>query len=45
MEGEPLAPTIYAPPTLADLRAGRDRALEMAERALLDRLLLDTAVQ
>ena len=45
MEGEPLAPTIYAPPTLAHLRAGRDRALEMAEKALLDRLLLDTAVQ
>jgi C-terminal processing protease CtpA/Prc len=45
MEGEPLAPTIYAPPTLADLRAGRDRALEMAEKALLDRLLLTTSVQ
>ena len=40
MEGEPLAPTIYAPPKLADLRAGRDRALEMAEKALLERLLL-----
>ena len=38
MEGEPLAPTIYAPPTLADLRAGRDRALETAEKALLERL-------
>ena len=36
MEGEPLAPTIYAPPTLADLRAGRDRALEVAEKALLE---------
>lgn len=45
MEGEPLAPTIYAPPTLADLRAGRDRALEAAEKALLDRLLLTTSVQ
>ena len=45
MEGEPLAPTIYAPPTLADLRAGRDRALEIAEKALLDRLLLNTSVQ
>ena len=45
MEGEPLAPTIYAPPTLADLRAGRDRALEVAEKALLDRLLLTTSVQ
>ena len=42
MEGEPLAPTIYAPPTLATLRAGRDRALEIAEKALLDRLLLNT---
>jgi C-terminal processing protease CtpA/Prc len=45
MEGEPLAPTIYAPPTLADLRTGRDRALEVAEKALLDRLLLSTSVQ
>ena len=45
MEGEPLAPTIYAPPTLAYLRAGRDRALEIAEKALLDRLLLNTSVQ
>ena len=45
MEGEPLTPTIYAPPTLADLRSGRDRALEMAEKALLDRLLLTTSVQ
>ncbi len=36
MEGEPLAPTIYAPPTLADLRAGRDRAFEVAEKALLE---------
>ncbi|MEP6608234.1 MAG: S41 family peptidase [Burkholderiaceae bacterium] len=45
MEGEPLAPTIYAPPTVADLRAGRDRALEIAERVLLDRLLLNTSVQ
>jgi C-terminal processing protease CtpA/Prc len=44
-EGEPLAPTIYAPPTLADLRAGRDRALETAEKAVLDRLLLTTSVQ
>ena len=45
MEGEPLVPTIYAPPTVADLRAGRDRALETAEKALLDRLLLTTSVQ
>ena len=45
MEGEPLAPAIYAPPTLAHLRAGRDRAVELAEKALLDRLLLDAAVQ
>jgi C-terminal processing protease CtpA/Prc len=37
MEGEPLAPTIYAPPGLAELRAGRDLALEAAERALLVR--------
>ncbi len=39
MEGEPLMPAIYAPPTLADLRAGRDRALEAAEKALLERLM------
>lgn len=39
MEGEPLAPTIYAPPGLRELRAGRDRALEAAERALLERAL------
>jgi len=45
MEGEPLTPTIYAPPTLSDLRAGRDRALEIAEKALLDRLLLSTSLQ
>ena len=45
MEGEPLAPTIYAPPTLDHLRAGRDRALEVAEKALLDRVLLNTSVQ
>ena len=45
MEGEPLAPTIYAPPTLEYLRAGRDRALEVAEKALLDRVLLNTSVQ
>jgi carboxyl-terminal processing protease len=45
MEGQPLAPTIYAPPTLTDLRDGRDRALEIAEKALLDRLLLNTSVQ
>ena len=45
MEGEPLVPTIYAPPTLAYLRAGRDRALEVAEKALLDRMLLNTSVQ
>jgi carboxyl-terminal processing protease len=39
MEGQPLAPTIYVPPGLPDLRNGRDRALEAAERALLERLL------
>jgi carboxyl-terminal processing protease len=37
MEGQPLAPTIYAPPGLPELRAGRDLALEAAERALLER--------
>jgi carboxyl-terminal processing protease len=37
MEGQPLAPTIYAPPRLPELRAGRDLALEAAERALLAR--------
>jgi len=37
MEGEPLAPSIYMPPGLPELRAGRDRALEAAERALLER--------
>jgi C-terminal processing protease CtpA/Prc len=37
MEGEPLAPAIYMPPGIAELRAGRDRALEAAERALLGR--------
>jgi C-terminal processing protease CtpA/Prc len=36
MEGQPLAPTIYAPPRLPELRAGRDIALEAAERALLE---------
>ncbi len=45
MEGEPLTPTIYAPPTVNDLRAGRDRALEEAEKALLDRVLLNTSLQ
>jgi C-terminal processing protease CtpA/Prc len=39
MEGEPLVPTIYAPPAIPELRAGRDRALEAAERALLERPL------
>jgi carboxyl-terminal processing protease len=39
MEGQPLAPAIYVPPTVPDLRAGRDRALEAAERALLERSL------
>jgi carboxyl-terminal processing protease len=39
MEGEPLAPTIYMPPKLAELRSGRDRALEAAEQALLERAL------
>jgi carboxyl-terminal processing protease len=39
MEGEPLAPTIYVPPGLPELRAGRDRTLEAAERALLERAL------
>jgi C-terminal processing protease CtpA/Prc len=37
MEGEPLTPAIYVPPGVAELRAGRDRALEAAERALLQR--------
>jgi len=37
MEGQPLAPTIYMPPRLPELRAGRDLALEAAERALLER--------
>jgi carboxyl-terminal processing protease len=37
MEGQPLAPAIYAPPRLQELRAGRDLALEAAERALLER--------
>jgi carboxyl-terminal processing protease len=37
MEGEPLSPQIYAPPAVPDLRAGRDRALEAAEKALLER--------
>jgi carboxyl-terminal processing protease len=37
MEGEPLAPAIYMPPGVPELRAGRDRALEAAERALVDR--------
>jgi carboxyl-terminal processing protease len=37
MEGEPLIPAIYMPPGVPDLRAGRDRALEAAERALLER--------
>ncbi|MGB3429278.1 MAG: S41 family peptidase [Burkholderiaceae bacterium] len=39
MEGEPLVPTIYVPPGVPELRAGRDRALEAAERALLERSL------
>lgn len=39
MEGEPLAPTIYVPPGVPELRAGRDRALQAAERALLERTL------
>jgi carboxyl-terminal processing protease len=39
MEGEPLIPAIYVPPGVSDLRAGRDRALEAAERALLERPL------
>jgi hypothetical protein len=39
MEGEPLAPTVYMPPGIAELRAGRDRTLEAAERALLERPL------
>jgi carboxyl-terminal processing protease len=39
MEGEPLSPAIYMPPGIAELRAGRDRALEAAERALLERSL------
>jgi len=40
MEGQPLAPAIYAPPRLPELRAGRDLALEAAERALLERSAL-----
>ncbi|MGZ8274532.1 MAG: S41 family peptidase [Burkholderiaceae bacterium] len=39
MEGEPLVPAIYMPPGVPELRAGRDRALESAERALLERSL------
>jgi carboxyl-terminal processing protease len=39
MEGEPLTPTIYMPPSVPELRAGRDRAMEAAERALLERPL------
>lgn len=39
MEGEPLAPSIYVPPTIADLRNGTDRALKAAETALLERSL------
>jgi carboxyl-terminal processing protease len=39
MEGEPLAPAIYVPPSVRDLRAGRDRALEAAENAVLQRRL------
>jgi len=39
MEGQPLAPTLYVPPALPELRAGRDRALEAAEKALLERAL------
>ena len=35
LEGQPLLPTHYVPPTLADLQADRDRALAVAERALL----------
>lgn len=38
MEGEPLAPTRLVLPTLADLRAGRDPALEEARRLLKERL-------
>lgn len=37
MEGEPLMPAIYMPPGVPELRAGRDRALEAAERTLLER--------
>ena len=39
MEGEPLVPTIYVTPGVPELRAGRDRAVEAAERALLERSL------
>jgi carboxyl-terminal processing protease len=35
LEGQPLLPTHYVPPTLADLQADRDRAVAVAERALL----------
>jgi carboxyl-terminal processing protease len=37
MEGEPLTPTIYLRPTIADLRAGNDRVLQAAEKALIER--------
>jgi len=39
MEGEPLAPTIYVRPTIADLQTGNDRVLQAAEKALLERSL------
>jgi carboxyl-terminal processing protease len=37
MEGQPLAPTIYLRPTIADLRSGNDPVLQAAERALVER--------
>jgi carboxyl-terminal processing protease len=39
MEGQPLEPKLYVPPTVQELRAGRDRALAAAEQALLERPL------
>jgi carboxyl-terminal processing protease len=42
MEGQPLTPALYVPPTVTDLRSGRDRALDAAERALLERHLRPT---
>ena len=38
MEGDPLVPDVAARPALADLRSGRDVAVEVAERTLLERV-------